>query len=480
MFEKPPTAHALRRGSFRIATGFTTAFLGDERTLREFIVGEDIRQKSSEVNADVTLYLINDDLDPLTDRQLRIAVNKDVKAIARHREFIGRPLAEIPDPLGCHVSHAKHFESLLMQRLAHLDIHPIVISTYRSYQDGRYKAAIDLLFEKYHHIQVSLSKRFHPFTLRNLYRIKCPKCGRIDGTSIGSIAHGIVSYRCDPCGRDQKQHYRDLFGKLSWKLDCAARWNIYEIDLETFSKAHLADLGSVNVSAFLSREFFGGRVPVIRSYGDVTLSRDLSGRLLDILPPNILKTLFINHTKRDLIINVNSLIQFCRQQRVYGGFDYISYIKRELPKKLLCVRDLTGEEAVLVSHAQRFARMIYKRDSQLRPPSKETVQSIPLKIMKSAMEVIEWSIGIRTDTSKKYLLSGNHNDGLRSYLKRLDLDPSLYKHLRKLFSQENGPSISTLLATLPVEFLTRTLQIIRSAMESQDSKGNVPKGAPIS
>jgi lysyl-tRNA synthetase class I len=481
MSEKPPISHHhhniqknnLQKTSCRIATGFTTSFLGDERTLREFIIGEELRKELSPANGNVTLYLINDDFDPLTDRQLRIAVNKDEKAISRHREFIGRPIAEIPDPAGCHESHARHFETLLMQRLAHLGIRPTVISTYRSYQEGRYRSSTDLVFEKYDQIKEILSKKFHPFTLRNLFRIKCLRCGRIDKTSIASVEYGTVSYRCEPCGKELKQPYRELVGKLSWKLDCAARWNIYDIDHETFSKAHLADLGSVHISAFLSREFFGGQVPKPKSYGHITLSPDLQGKLLDILPPKLFKSLFASNPNRDLIVSSTFLIEFFRQQTVLNGLDYISYIKSELPKKLLCVRDLMGEEAELVSYAQTFSKTIFHRDFRFRLPSEETLSQIPLTNIRSAMEVIGWSIGTRNESSKTHSLNGPHHENVfRSYLKSLHLDASIYKNLRMLFAQEEGPSIPTLLETLPVEFLSQTLQAARSFMEREEGREN--------
>jgi lysyl-tRNA synthetase class I len=474
MHEELPVSHHhfLQNRSCRIATGFTTSFLGDERTLREFIIGEELRKELSSIFGKVTLYLINDDFDPLTDRQLRIAVNKDEKAIARHKEFLGWPIAEIPDLAGCHESHAKHFETLLMQRLARLGIFPKVISTYRSYQDGRYQSATNLVFERYNQIKETLSKKFHPFTLRNLFRIKCPICGRIDETSITSVEQGIVSFLCQPCGTAQKLPYEEIVGKLSWKLDCAARWNIYEIDHEAFSKAHVADLGSVNISAFLSREFFGGQVPKPRSYGHITLSPELRGKILEILPPKLFKSLFTSNRTRDLMISSTSLVEFCRQQPVLNGLDYISYIKSELPKKRLCVQDLAAEEAELVSYANKFSKNIFQKDCQFRLPSEETLSEIPLAGIRSAMEVIGWSIGTRSESSKTHSLNGapQQENRVRGYLKSRHLESSVYKHLRKLFSQEEGPSIPTLLETLPVEFLDQTLQIARSFMEREEER----------
>jgi hypothetical protein len=457
----------------RIATGFTTSYLGDERTLREFIIGEELRKELSETYGHVTLYLINDDFDPLTERQLRIAVNKNEKAMARHSEFIGRPIAEIPDPEGCHESHAKHFEALLVQRLASLDIHPAVISTYRSYQEGRYRPALNQVFEKYDYIKELLSKTFHPFTLRNLIRIKCPHCKRIDQTSIHSILSGVVSYVCEACGRTQSQPSQEVIGKLSWKLDCAARWNIYEIDFETFSKAHVAELGSAKISTFLSKQFFGGRVPRSKSYGHITLSSELKGKLLDILPPKIFTALFARKPSRDILISPTHLIEFCRHQPVLNGVDYINYIKSELPKKLPCVRELTSEEAELVTYAQNFSNIIFHKSFIYRFPSETMLSQIPADQLRSAIDVIGWSIGTRNESSNSHSMNVDpHIEGktFRENLRAMNLNSSIYKLLRKIFSQEEGPSIPTLLETLPVDFLRGTIQITRTFLEKGEGR----------
>ena len=70
-----------------IATGFTTALLGDERTLREFIIGDYVREKLERKGENVVLYLINDNYDPLNYRQLRIGVNKDEKLLKKFERY---------------------------------------------------------------------------------------------------------------------------------------------------------------------------------------------------------------------------------------------------------------------------------------------------------------------------------------------------------------------------------------------------------
>ncbi|HZE20322.1 MAG TPA: hypothetical protein VE402_09405, partial [Candidatus Angelobacter sp.] len=92
-----------------VATGFTTALLGDERTLREFVVGEHMRERVTGRGRTAVLIMINDSYDALTEPQLRIGVAKDAALVDRFRPYCGRPIAEVPDPFECHANYSEHF-----------------------------------------------------------------------------------------------------------------------------------------------------------------------------------------------------------------------------------------------------------------------------------------------------------------------------------------------------------------------------------
>src|SRR3990170_2957217 len=108
------------KSSYIIATGFTTAYLGDERTLREFAVGDYIANKITQKGRNTVLYVINDSYDPLNYRQLRVGVNKDESLIRKFEGYCGRPIAEIPDPFECHEIY-----SVLNVRIVYVLTQPI-------------------------------------------------------------------------------------------------------------------------------------------------------------------------------------------------------------------------------------------------------------------------------------------------------------------------------------------------------------------
>ena len=91
-------SQSARKTPYIIATGFTTAFLGDERVLREFIIGDMIKRALDRKGRNTVLYLINDSYDPLNYRQLRIGVNKDEKLLRCFEPYCGRPNFGGPRP----------------------------------------------------------------------------------------------------------------------------------------------------------------------------------------------------------------------------------------------------------------------------------------------------------------------------------------------------------------------------------------------
>src|SRR3990172_2249604 len=128
MRQRSFTSTAVQR---RVATGVTTAFLGDERTLREFVVGDLVKTTIDAKGGQAILYLFNDSYDPLNYRQLRVAVNKDETLLKRFEGYCGRPISEIPDPFECHPNYSQHFENALLDRLGSLDIRPTVVDSYQ-------------------------------------------------------------------------------------------------------------------------------------------------------------------------------------------------------------------------------------------------------------------------------------------------------------------------------------------------------------
>jgi tRNA synthetase class I (K) len=450
-----------------VATGFTTALLGDERTLREFVVGEHMRERVTGRGRTAVLILINDSYDALTEAQLRIGVRKDAALMERFSTYCGRPIAEVPDPFECHENYSEHFADAWKARLHALDIHPVVVDTYQAYRRGHYAPYLRTTFENHQEIQKALAAKFEDFTIRSLFRPQCPRCFCIDATRVQGVEGGILRFDCERCGHVASADIAEIKGKLSWKLDCAARWNLYGIDLEVFSKIHVADRGTLGVSKFISREFFGGRIPVSVTYGQVLLDREVSYRLFEILPPPLLKKLLLTEIRRDVRVTKDYVENFCQRTGVIPGMSYVDYVRRELPRRALRAggsmnhqADVPGrsdlDDPSLIAHGLRFARFFYERDHELRYPDVAAVASLNPETSRAVRDLIRHAMSLRGAGA----LDAGVSDLIRAHMLHNAHGKESYRALRLLFRQPQGPSAAGLLASAPLDYLALVESIL--------------------
>lgn len=445
------------------------------------MVGDHAQRRRQQAGQNAVLYLINDSYDGLREGQLRLAVNKDEKLIEQFSQFLGQPIAEIPDPYDCHASFAEHYLQALLKRLRRLDIFPVVMDAYCAYRYGDYAPYIDIVFARYNEIQQAISARFPQFGMRNLFRVQCPQCRRIDQTEVLTCKDNLVHVACKACSHRTHLSRQEWRGKLSWKLDCAARWNLYGIDAEAFSKSHTSELGSYVVSCFLSKEYFGGQIPKALRYGEVKLDRDLSYRLLEILPPTMLKQLMLEHPLRDLDLNKASIEHFARRVEVATGLSYVDFVKRELPA--LAISKGGGVESAFLSNSHydlnelldygnRFSGYYFHQEYDISLAGADAITSVDKQVAFAAQTILEHALEIRMRAD---LSVDQQQSKLMDYLQMRHSVPGVYPYLRRIFSQQQGPGIATLLATLPTDYLN----VIRMAIGfyvSHDASACVPGG----
>jgi lysyl-tRNA synthetase class 1 len=173
---------------------------------------------------------------------------------------IARPVSEIKDPAGdCHASYGAHMSSLLLGALDKLGINYTFQSGYRSYKDGLLVKQIDLILRNAQligeQIEELTGQKKYLETLP--YFPQCSNCHRLN------VAHANrydpeemrVYYKCsgdeigkkwvDGCGNEGAADIRKGEGKLSWKVEFAARWAAFDIRFEAHGK-ELTDSVKIN------------------------------------------------------------------------------------------------------------------------------------------------------------------------------------------------------------------------------------------
>nr|CAA9217071.1 hypothetical protein AVDCRST_MAG63-285 [uncultured Armatimonadetes bacterium] len=435
-----------------VAAGATCAYLGDERSLREFLVADETARHLRAAGHTVFSLLIDDSLDPLNARQLRVAVNKDEKLQEQFQGWCGKPIGRLPDPWGCHASYAAHFEAKLLDRLHDFGCHPTLISTADLYRRGVYAPYVREVLERHDEVTGFLAQRFPGYTPDRLFWVICPCCGYMDATRMERVAcWGVQAY----CGRCEKSHgiaFGDLEGKLNWKLDCALRWTLFKIDAEPFSKAYLEPkAGTFAVARALSERFFGGAYVQPLPYGLVKMERHLSGRVLESLPAPALRNLFTEHPATDLHLTADLVMTTASRHEVSAGTSYLDAVKQLLPVWLLTPDALTKGQRDLVAHGTAFSRHFLDSEPALRLPAREHIAGEVPVVLEGLRCLLRQIITLRQTT-------GSCWESYQAPAKRLLDDVAPHKKavlhcFRSITGQQQGLPVTRALFLLPLTYL---------------------------
>ncbi|MGC8960995.1 MAG: lysine--tRNA ligase, partial [Candidatus Bathyarchaeia archaeon] len=179
----------------------------------------------------------------------------------------------IPDPFRCHSSYGAHMSHMLLEALDRCGIVYTHISASEAYRKGLFDEEIRTALDKAEQIgQIIRDELSQEKYLEVLpYFPVCENCGRIYTTKALKWIpeEGKVAYTCegstiagrwiDGCGYNGEVDYRAGEGKLSWKVEFAARWSALDIDFEAYGK-DIAD--SVRVNDRIMREIYGKPPPL--------------------------------------------------------------------------------------------------------------------------------------------------------------------------------------------------------------------------
>jgi lysyl-tRNA synthetase, class I len=267
----------------------------------DVIMAEAITRAIKQKGGQAKLVWIMDDVDPLG--KIPIQVQQDFKI------YIGRPLSDVPSPDGKLPSYPAFFAKDFLGELKQIGVEPEVLSGRKMYKDGLYDINAKKALENGDKIkkilkEISGSDRgpnwlpFDPI---------CEKCGKIAPTQAFAFVDGKVKYKClggvakknqiDGCGFEGECGLRN--GKLTWRVEWAARWQALGVTCEPFGKEHSASGGSYDTSKVIVKDIFGGEPPypvlyehiqvdgakMSSSVGNVLTLTDM----LSIIPPEVVR-----------------------------------------------------------------------------------------------------------------------------------------------------------------------------------------------
>jgi len=356
-----------------MATGITPSGTVHIGNLRETMTADLIFKILKKEDRKAELVYIADDFDRLRRRYPFLPKSFE--------KYVGWPLADIPDPEGCHQNYAEHFLEPFFKSMKELGIKMKRLSAHQMYQNGQYTKQITTALKKRDQIKEILEKISHRSIAPDWQPFEplCEKCGRIDQAKITGIDYdrSMVNYQC-ACGHKGEADYSKGGGKLQWRIDWAARWQILGVTVEPFGKDHAAAGGSYDTAKAISKQIFNYNPPYPIPYEFISL-KGQKGKmassvgniisikeLLEVVPPEIIRYLFATtQPKRHIEFDPgDGLIRLINQYSQLEDEAETGKLTRE--KKIVYQLCQMGKEALPASSFRHLAEVYQAAQGKFR------------------------------------------------------------------------------------------------------------------
>lgn len=279
-----------------VATGISPSGYIHVGNFREVATADAIVRAVKDKGKSVRLIYIADNYDPLR----KVYPFLDEKTYA---PYVGNALSEIPSPKSGFPSYSECFLHPFLKALENLDINIELVKADELYKQGAFLENTLKALEKTQEIRKILKTvtgkdtddDWSPFTPI------CEKDGRMDTTKVLSydLEKKQIEYSCSACGH---KGTRDVQGggKLTWRVDWPARWQMLGVTVEPFGKDHASRGGSYDSGKIIAKEIFDYEAPYpiiyewigLKGVGDMSSSKGnviSINDMLEVLPPEVLK-----------------------------------------------------------------------------------------------------------------------------------------------------------------------------------------------
>ncbi|RKS84168.1 lysyl-tRNA synthetase class I [Haloarcula quadrata] len=485
--------------------------------MRGYYVAEALRDRDHEVRQVFTA----DDKDrlravprQLADLDWNVVGLGEVDAGALGRN-LGKPYTDIPDPFGCCDSYGAHFTALLQKSAELVGVDVEFVSNTELYADGEFEAVTRRVLERADRARDVLAEYqnkvdddYVPFLPQ------CAECGKItEGVTAVDLDAGKVEYICedveagdqtiDGCGHEGTATLRD--GKLPWRFEWPAQWEILGVDFEPFGKDHAE--GSWPSGEDVAENVLDIQPPVPMVYEWFTLDGEplssSSGNVitvdevLDILEPEVFKYFFVKDPRkqRDFSVeNIDQLVdEFDRFERRYFEEIEASEDDAELAERAYpMVVDDPREQRIRIPYTfaavlgmtddPALREQIARKEGHIPDDAPEWAVEQALARVERAQEwasltnnefnyelkraeIPEVSFDDATaaalDELADFIAEGHDGEAIQSEIyetaKRNDIDISEFfsAGYRLLFDDTEGPQLGTFIAKLDREFVVK-------------------------
>jgi len=279
-------------GEIVVSSGVSPSGVYHLGTLREVLTAEAIAYTVRKREREAKHIHVVDDLDVF--RKVPVGVPEDFK------QYLGKPLCDVPAPDGSDQSYADYYVKDLFVAADKMQLELDVFRAHEKYRAGFFTEAIETALEK----QAEIRQILEDVSGRKLGQewspIQVMEDGYLKSREFVSQdrAKKELTFK-DKDGQGQVISYAHGEVKLNWRVDWPARWSLLNVMAEPFGRDHATKGGSYDTGAVIVKHVFDAEPPVplpynfinqtgqtkkmSKSAGDVITADDL----LEMLPPEV-------------------------------------------------------------------------------------------------------------------------------------------------------------------------------------------------
>lgn len=278
--------------------------------LRGVVLHDLIFRALKDAGVKATFTYVFDDHDPMDG--LPVYLPKE-----EYEKYLGLPLFKVPSPEEGYENYARYYAADFQEVFNAIGCHPEIIWATDLYKSGKMNGVVRECLDGHAEIRKiyeetykkPLPKDWYPF------QVYCEKCGKVSTTKVTDWNGEGVTYICKVdgldwtkgCGHQEKTSpFSDkdhIAGKLSWKVEWAAKWKVIGVTVEGAGKDHMSKGGSYDIASLVCDRVINYPVPHPLAYehflsGGKKMSSSKgvgssASEMLSILPPETLRFLMV-------------------------------------------------------------------------------------------------------------------------------------------------------------------------------------------
>jgi lysyl-tRNA synthetase class 1 len=227
--------------------------------------------------------------------------------------YLGFPLCNVPSPDESAADYARYFMGEFLEVFEYLGVVPEIYYLRDLYRSGQLNSQIDKFLKNADQVRKAYKEVSKADRPENWYpfQVICENCGKIATTEVTDYDGSSVFYTCKPdatdwvqgCGHSGWVSPFDGNGKLPWKVEWVAKWELLGVTLELAGKDHSQKGGSRDVANAICRKVLGQKPPFHSPYEFILVNGtkmssskgvgSSAKEIAELLPPELMRFLML-------------------------------------------------------------------------------------------------------------------------------------------------------------------------------------------